>query len=62
MESGALLVDSLICLAHIPPKKRVELTFRSVTPFAKRRTKGAPLLRAAHAGYQVAWIASRLTQ
>jgi hypothetical protein len=33
----------------VPPNQRMELTDKSVTPFARRRAKGAPLLSAAHA-------------
>ncbi len=39
-----------VVIQHIalPPNKGMELTVRSVTPFAKRRAKGAPLRPAAH--------------
>ena len=37
-----------IAVNAVPPNKWMELTGKSVTPFARGRAKGAPLLPAAH--------------
>jgi hypothetical protein len=39
-----------IALSAAPPNNWMELTVKSVTPFAKRRAKVAPLSPAAHPG------------
>jgi hypothetical protein len=36
-----------IALSALPPNVALQLTSKSVTPFAKRRAKGAPLFLAA---------------
>jgi hypothetical protein len=45
---GKVIEPRFIAASAVPPNRWMELTVKSVTPFAKRRAKGAPLLPAAH--------------
>jgi hypothetical protein len=50
MRSGSISVGVVPSQGNgaLPPNNWMELTGKSVTPFAKRRAKVAPLLPAAH--------------
>ena len=47
---GKVVEPRFVTVNVAPPNKWMQLTVKSVTPFAKRRAKGAPLLPAADAG------------
>ena len=50
MEFRSAITDRCIEASEAPPNKCMELTVKSVVPFAKRRAKATPLFPAAHAG------------
>ena len=45
-----VIAPRYVTVSEPPPNKGMELTVKSVTPFARRRAKGAPLSPAAHPG------------
>ena len=47
---GTVVEPRFVAVNAAPPNKWMERTVKSVTPFAKRRAKGAPLFPAAHPG------------